>query len=107
MASADYRARPAAVRALTAREVGIDLAGDVAFEHSDDLRLGAALLQPALHVHLGPGIGSQAGDHDAPQRRVGLAVAAPVEAVAGHLARGRLAVRRAALVGAGGLGAGA
>jgi hypothetical protein len=34
---ADYRARPAAASGLSAREVMIDFAGDVALEDADDL----------------------------------------------------------------------
>ena len=57
----------------------IDLAGDVALEDPDDLGLGAALFQAALHVGLGAGIRTQSRDHDPPERRVGLAVTAPIE----------------------------
>ena len=49
---------------LCAREVVIDLAGDVALEDSDDLGFGAALFQTALHIGLGAGIRAQAGDHN-------------------------------------------
>src|SRR5436189_4489315 len=67
--------------ALRAGKLLVDLAGDVAFEDPDDLGLGSAFFEPAGHVSLGARIGSQAGEHDAPQGRVGLAVAAAVEPI--------------------------
>ncbi len=63
------------------------LAYDVALEHSDDLGLGATLLQSALHVGLSTGLRAQAGDHRAPQRTVGLAIPTAVESNADHLAK--------------------
>jgi hypothetical protein len=44
--------------ALAARQLVVDLAGDVALEDADDLGLGAALFEPALHVGLGGRMGS-------------------------------------------------
>ena len=60
-ASADYRARPAAARASAAREVPVDLAGDVALEDADDLGLGTALGEAALDVGAGAGVASSCG----------------------------------------------
>ena len=37
---------------LAARQIAVDLAGDVALEHADDLTLGAAIFDPTLHVGL-------------------------------------------------------
>ncbi len=65
------------------------LAGDVALEDADDLALGEAFLDAALHVAAGAGVAAHAGDDDAPEGVVGLAVAAGVEAMAGDLAGGR------------------
>ena len=59
---------------LGARQVAIDLAGDVALQDADDLVGGLALLHPALEVELGLGIVGDAHHDDAPQRAVGLAV---------------------------------
>ena len=56
------------------RDVGVDLAGDVALEHPDDLFLGAAFFAAPFDVDEGAGVGAHAGDHDVPQRGVGLAV---------------------------------
>ena len=74
------------VRDLAARQVGVNLAGDVALEHADGLALGATVFDPAFHVGLGSRIRCQPGDHDVPQRPVGLAVPAAVEAVTSDLA---------------------
>jgi hypothetical protein len=59
---------------LAARQVAVDLAGDVALQDADDLVLGLALLDPAFEVELGLGIVSDADHDDAPERAVGLAV---------------------------------
>ena len=53
-ASAVHRARPAARSDLWAGQVRVDLPGHVALEDPDDLLLGSALLEAALHVGLGP-----------------------------------------------------
>src|SRR6266545_7362986 len=66
------------------------LPGDVALEAADGLLLGLALLDAACHVVLGRLMPAQPNDHDAVQRRVGLAVAAAVEPMADDLARGGL-----------------
>jgi hypothetical protein len=57
-------------------EVGIDLAGDVALEAADYLCLGFSFCGAALGVGAGGRVGAQAGEHDPPQRVVGLAVTA-------------------------------
>ena len=63
-----------------AREVAIDLAGDVALQDPDDVPLGASLLHPSLEVGGGLGVVGDAHHGDAPQRAVGLAVPAVVPA---------------------------
>ena len=71
-------------------ELAIDLASDIAFETSDDLRLGHALLGASSHVGPGRRIGGETHDDDTPERAVGMPVAATVEPVAtAGLARGR------------------
>src|SRR5664280_3043371 len=57
-----------------ARQVAIDLAGDVAFQDPDDVSLGPSLLHPAFEVGPGFRVVSDADHDDAPQRAVGLAV---------------------------------
>src|SRR4029450_9253200 len=57
-------------------------------ETADDLELGVAFGDAAGDVVLGARVDAHAGDHDQVQRRVGLPVAAPVEAVALGLAGG-------------------
>jgi hypothetical protein len=52
------------VRGSSARQVAVDLAGDVALEHADDFALGATVFDPALHVGLGLRIRCQPGHHD-------------------------------------------
>ena len=66
---------------LMAWELVVDLAGDVALEAADGFFLGAALGDAAGDVGAGAFVADHAGEHDAPQRRVGLSVAAAVEAV--------------------------
>ena len=61
-----------------ARQIAIDLAGDVALQDTDDLVCGPALLHPALEVGPGPLVVRDAHHDDAPPRAVGLAVAALV-----------------------------
>ena len=68
-------------------EVAVDLAGDVALEAADDLRLGLSFCRAALDVGAGGRVRAQPGEHDPPQGVVGLAVAAGVEPVAGDFPR--------------------
>ena len=63
-------------------QLAVDLAGDVALEAADDLRLGLSFCRAALSVGACGRIRAQAGEHDPPQGVVGLAVTAGVEAVA-------------------------
>ena len=71
-----------------ARQVAIDLAGDVALQDPDDVPLGPSFLHSALEVGGGLGIVSDADHDDAPQRAVGLAVPTfVVTEMAGALAR--------------------
>jgi hypothetical protein len=60
----------------------VDFAGDEAFEAAHDLFGGQALGGPTGDVVLGALIAAHPDQHDAPQRIVGLAVTATVEAVA-------------------------
>ena len=71
---------------IRARGGGVDLAGDVALEAADDLCLGS-FRGAALGVGAGGRVGAQAGEHDPPQRVVGVAVSAWVEPVPGNLPR--------------------
>src|SRR5579859_2472565 len=90
-------------RDLVAREVAIDLAGDVTLQDADDLVLGPAFLHPALEVNLGPLVMRDANHHDAPQRAVRLTVATLVGPdLAALLARPPRDGRHAAQVGPGG-----
>src|SRR5690242_3707474 len=68
-------------------ELAVELAGDVALEASFDLAVGLALGSAAFGVGAGVGIVAQPGQRDGVQGAVELAVAGPVEAVAGRLAR--------------------
>ena len=80
MVSADSRVRPAARRWCSeGAEVVVDLAGDVALEHADDLLLRSAFFAAPFHVGAGAGVGAHAGDHDGPQGGVGSPVTAGVE----------------------------
>ena len=47
-------------------EEGVDLAGDVAFEHPDDLAFAETFLGAAGDVGAGAGIAAHAADHDDP-----------------------------------------
>src|SRR6266487_3156609 len=90
-AAADMRARPSreAAGSGAVAEVAVDLAGDIPLQAADDLPLRQALLGAPLDVGAGSRVGPHPGDHDPPQRLVGLAVAAAVEPVpAGDLAGG-------------------
>src|SRR5580700_3531486 len=64
-------------------QLAVDLAGDVALEAADDLRLGFPFGCAPLNVGARHRVRAQAGEHDPPQGVVGLAVTAGVEAVAG------------------------
>src|SRR5262245_35374563 len=86
-------------------ELAVDLAGDVALEDTDDLFGGASLLVAPLDVEPGAGVGAHAGDDDAPEGVVGLAVAAPIQPVTDNLAAGGFYGGHPAQVGPGGLGA--
>src|SRR5215216_3988409 len=84
-------------------EEPVDLAGHIALEAADDLALGQALSGAAFHVGDGRRVPAHP-DHDDPkQRGVGLAVAAPVEAVTAGLAGGGRDGAGAAQLGVGGL----
>ena len=67
-------------------EVGVDLAGDVAFEAADDLGFGFSFCGAPLGVGAGGGVRAEAGEHDSPQGVIRLAVTARVKAVPGGLA---------------------
>src|SRR5450755_84901 len=67
-------------------KAGVGLAGDVTLEAADDLRLGLTFGCAAFDVGAGGRVGAHAGEDDAPQGVVGLAVAARVEPVADGLA---------------------
>jgi hypothetical protein len=83
-------ARPAAADPL-AGEVSVGLAGDVTLEDADDLGSRPSFVEATGDVGAGAGIGTEAGEHDAPQGMVGLAVPASVEPVpAGDLSGGGL-----------------
>ncbi len=66
----------------------VNLAGDVAFEASNDLFRGLAFGGASGYVSPGSGIVGHPDSDDAPQRGVGLPVPAPVEPVAAVLAGG-------------------
>ena len=70
-----------------ARQIAVKLAGDVALEETDNVSLGASLLDLALEVGGGVWVMRDANHHDAPQRTVGLAVPTTIEAVSVALAR--------------------
>src|SRR4029453_4382953 len=59
----------------------VDPAGHVAFQAADDLALGQSLGGAAGDVGLGPRVVVHADQDDAPQRVVGLAVAAAVDSL--------------------------
>jgi hypothetical protein len=70
-------------------EVGVDLAGDVTLEAADDLGFRLSFLRAAFDVGAGRRMRAQAGEHDPPQRVVGLPVTAGVQPVPDGLARRR------------------
>lgn len=76
--------------AVAGAEVAVDLAGDVTLAATDDLSLGQSLGAAPLHVRACARFGAHRGQHNPPQRMVGLAVTGGVETAAGDLAgRGR------------------
>ena len=79
--------RPRVSASAGGAEVGVDLAGDVTFEAAGDLGLRLSFAGAALDVGAGGRVGAHAGEHDPPERVVGLAVSAGVEAVAGDFPR--------------------
>src|ERR1019366_3054562 len=64
------------------REVVVDLPCDVALEAADRFLLGLAFLHPSGDVLTGSRVRDHPGDHDVPERGVGLTVSAAIEAVA-------------------------
>jgi len=66
---------------LVSGQIVVDLAGDVALEAPEGFFLGESFLGAPLDVGPGSRVVDHAGDDDVPERGVGLAVAAPVEAV--------------------------
>ena len=64
-----------------------DFPGGVAFEDAGDLAHGFALCEAASHVVAGGLVVFHAGEDDVVERRVGLAVPAPVEPMPGGFAR--------------------
>ena len=84
---------------------GKHLAGEAAFEATDHLGLAHAFGSAAAHVCLGSFVVTQSDDYDAMERRIGLAVAAAVEAMAVGPARGSRYGVHSAQGGEGGLGA--
>src|SRR4051812_20853708 len=62
-------------------KVVVDLAGDEALEAAEGLSLSESFVHPTFDVGAGSRVAGHAGDDDAPERGVGLAVATPVEAM--------------------------
>ncbi len=67
--------------------MGVELAGDEAFETADGFGIGFAFCASSGDVGAGVGVVFEADDHDSVERCVGLAVAGSAEAVAGLLTR--------------------
>jgi hypothetical protein len=87
-AAADLRVRPPPGSwGLGGAEVAVDLAGDVALQAADDLVLRQAFGGAPLDVGARRRVSAHPGEHDPPQRVVGLAVAARVESPAGDFPR--------------------
>src|SRR5436190_23376684 len=87
-ASGSYRARPVTASVRSAPlEVFVDLTGDVTLEDTDDLGFGSPFSEPSRDVFAGAFVAAHAGEHDPPQRMVGLTVPAPVESTPDGLAR--------------------
>ncbi len=61
---------------------GVDLAGDLAFQAADDLAFGEAFGGAPLYVGSGAFVVCHAGDGDAPEGVVGVAVPGSVQSVA-------------------------
>ena len=81
-----------------AREVRVDLAGDVTLEDAHDLGFRSSFGEAARDVFAGAFVGAHAGEHDPPQRVVRLSVPAPVETMTVGLARRRFDGRDATQV---------
>ena len=77
-------------RAVEDDEDVVDLAGDVAFQASDDLAFGESFVGAALGVGAAAGVVAGLVEHDDVEGVVGVAVAASVESVwVGAAAAGR------------------
>jgi hypothetical protein len=63
---------------LAARQLAVDLAGDVALEDADYLSLGKTFFGAAFEVAASPRIVNEPDHDDAPQGLVGLPIAATV-----------------------------
>ena len=70
-----------------ARQVAVELAGDVAREKADDVSLGTYRFDLALVVGRGGGVMRDAHYGDEPERAIGLAVPSAVEAMSVAIAR--------------------
>jgi len=68
-------------RGLWLGEMVVHVAGDVALEAAECFFLGEALFHASRDVVAGSWVADHAGDDDVPQRRVRVAIAAPVESV--------------------------
>ena len=87
-----------------AREIAIDLAGDVALEGPDDVPRGPSFLHPAVELGGRLGVVGDRDHGDAPQGAVGLTIATVVPAiVTGGLPAAGRDRGHAAQVGPGGL----
>lgn len=82
----------------------VDLAGDVALDTSHGFLFGEAVFDSSGHVGLGAVVADHAGEHDVPESRVRLAVAAAVESVPFLLAAARVDRCDSAEVSEGGFG---
>lgn len=81
------RARTPTGSSVGFREVFEDLAGDVAFQDAGDLAHGFAFGETPSDVVACWLVVFHAGEHDVEQRRVGLSVTAPVQAMPDGLTR--------------------
>src|SRR6266481_5540863 len=79
-------ARPVTPDLLGVHEVRVDLARDVAFQHAHHLAGRETFARAASDVLAGAFVAAHAGEHDAPQGMVRLAVSAGVQAVTDDLA---------------------
>lgn len=86
-------------------EEAVDIEGDVALEAAHRASRGVALANTLVDVRASSWVPPKADNHDAPQRHVGLAVAATVESVPILFAGGALQRRHPAECGEGGLAA--